>query len=143
MARLDRAYIFTSTPASLGRQILAYTVKGDTTRSDHFPVFVAVQLEDMPRRTSKWKMSSFHLDAAHPDIVRIWKDQPIGTPFFTKLQRVLQFYRSFCKKRTAEGREDEKALMEELEATTSEVQVNVGDLVAQLAAVSRGSAQAS
>jgi hypothetical protein len=90
----------------------------------------------MPRRTSKWKMSSFHLDAAHPDIVRIWKDQPIGTPFFTKLQRVLQFYRSFCKKRTAEGREDEKALMEELEATTSEVQVNVGDLVAQLAAVS-------
>ena len=33
--------------------------------------------------------------------------------------------------RVAEGQEDEKALMEELEVATSKVQVNVGDLTAQ------------
>jgi hypothetical protein len=40
-------------------------------QSDHFSIFASIQLEDRPRRATKWKMSSYHLDAIQLEIVHL------------------------------------------------------------------------
>jgi exonuclease III len=87
MARLDRIYVFRSNPLTPDRQLLRYVIKGDSTRSDHFPVLASILLENCPRRANQWKMSSTLFDAASPEIARIWHTQPPQTPFLRSFER--------------------------------------------------------
>ncbi|KAG0605467.1 hypothetical protein M758_9G061900 [Ceratodon purpureus] len=127
LARLDRLYLFHATARDPHRSLLQYSIKGNLTRSDHHPVFATLQLADSPPRRSHWKMSNQWLDAASPEIHRIWSNAGPNTSFFSKMYQVTKFYRGFCKQRASTFREDEDALRQELEAATSLAQVQPTD----------------
>jgi hypothetical protein len=122
LACLDRIYLFRSTPLTSGRKLIHYVIKGDTVRSDHFPVTSSILLEDSPCKACKWKMNSFLLDIASLEIIRIWQTQPPSTPFFKKLLKVLKFYNAFCRNHAESLMEDETDLKNDLEAATLALQ---------------------
>ena len=101
LARLDQLYLFKSHPSSPGCQLLQYQIKGDNTRSDHFLVFAAIQLEDRSRRASNWKMSSTLFEQAQLELIDLWNRQPANGLFFSKLCLVLQHYRMLYKSHAA------------------------------------------
>jgi hypothetical protein len=127
LARFDRIYIFQSAPSLAGRKLLQYSIKSDTTRSDHHPVFASLQLEDRPRKASKWKMNCAFFEEACPEITKIWREQLAEAPFFSKLRVVIRYYKHLCKRRAAETRVDEEALKADLEAATTALQDDADD----------------
>jgi hypothetical protein len=53
LARFDRIYVFQCSLAQAGRKVLQYSIRCDTTRSDHYPVFASFLLEDRPHKVCK------------------------------------------------------------------------------------------
>jgi hypothetical protein len=73
LAPLDCIYLFRSNSFTPGRKLLQYVIKRDTVHSYHFPVTTSILLEDSPMKAYKWKMSSFLLEAASPEIISLWQ----------------------------------------------------------------------
>lgn len=130
LARLDRLYIFNSNPGSSDRTLLDYCIRGNMTRLDHHPVTATLQLAAQLRRATHWKMSCAWFDEAAPEITRLWNITQPGGSFFTKLRRILRFYKGFCKNKAQTFRADEEALVAIVEANTRRAQDDPSDEVA-------------
>jgi hypothetical protein len=52
-------------------------------------------------------MNKAWLDKVKADITQIWRAQPEGAPFFSKLRQVTKFYKDYCKGKAASFREEE------------------------------------
>lgn len=118
LARLDRMYVFPSQPASPGRQILRYEIRGDMTRSDHCPIFASIQLAERPPQAHHWKMSTLWFQEAGPEIRRLWTEAPPNASFFMKMRTVTRAYRKFCKLKSASFRAEEDRMKQELDEAT-------------------------
>lgn len=128
LARLDMIYLFEATPGLPDRSLLSYCIKGDLARSDHHPVLASIQLEAQPRRLSHWKMSEAWLDEAAPEITRLWQAAAPGSSFFSKMRRIIRYYKGFCKSKAQANRAGEDGLIRKLEVATREAQDSPDDM---------------
>lgn len=127
LARLDRMYLFPSQPASPGRKIMRYEIRGDMTRSDYCPVIVSIQLAEQPPQAHHWKMSAQWLTEASPKLRRLWTEAPAEATFFAKMRIVTRAYRKFCKNKAAAFRAEEDRMKFELDAATGLMQSHPDD----------------
>jgi hypothetical protein len=103
MAKLDRFYSFRDP----GTPITAteYVILGDSSLSDHLPVYRSLQLAQTSKRQSPYVMSTYSLKekTVKKSITRIWMEHArLG--FFGKLRRYMRFYKKYCLEKAAEKR---------------------------------------
>jgi hypothetical protein len=92
LARLDRIYSYN--PVGNVPAVEEYYILGNSTHSDHLPVWCKLVLQPEPKRKSSYKMNSFFLKdpVVKENFTKIWATQPhLG--FFGKVHRCLKFYR--------------------------------------------------
>lgn len=118
MARLDRLYLFNSTLGTPNRVLLDYCIRGNIAWSDHHPILATVQLEAQPRRATHWKMSSCWFEEAASEVQRLWTTARPDATFFTKLRRIVRFYRGLCKTKAQAFQAHEEALIATIESHT-------------------------
>jgi hypothetical protein len=94
MSRLDWIYIpiyLTSNQASNNSH---YFVKGDGIKSNHHLVSCVLEIVKIVQRTLVGKWIPGSLERLKRECTKI---QPKGAIFFTKLRKVIRFYKEFCK----------------------------------------------
>ena len=109
-----------------------YHILGNSTHSDHLPVWCKIALQPEPKRKSYYKMSAFFLKdpVVKVNFTQIWGAQPqLG--FFGKIRKCLKFYRQFCIRKAQERRFREEALRVELSSAMEVLQVDPSNLEAQ------------
>ena len=121
LARLDRIY----TPKQRAGQhlkILSYRILGGCAISDHLPVVMQVNLASGPTSPRYWKMNSRFIQETSEEVKRIWLAQPPNATFFTKLRKVIHFYREYSKKKAEERRAAEIDLRQRLSVAHGKLQ---------------------
>jgi len=102
MARLDRVSVSNYMQKGQTGRVSYYVVRGDGVRSGHHPLSCILELAVASPRCSFLKMNSRDFEAAKDQAHEIWHNQPQGTAFFTKMRKVIRFYKGFCKHKAAE-----------------------------------------
>ena len=130
LARLDRVYPFNP----VGNVAVAeeYFILGNSSHSDHLPVWCKITLQPEPKRKSLYKMNAFFLKdpVLKENFIRIWGSQPhLG--FFGKIRRCLKFYRQFCIRKAQESRFREEALRVDLTRAMEDLQSDPSNREAQ------------
>jgi hypothetical protein len=126
LARLNRVYSFKS-PGEVVTNA-DYKIRGDNSFSNHLAVFRQVWLT----RETKWQ-SPYVMNARHlKDPVVIDKIKHIWVahsrlPFFSKVRRVVRFYRQFCIQKSNDRRMEEDQLRRQLEQVVAHLQADPGN----------------
>jgi Pyruvate/2-oxoacid:ferredoxin oxidoreductase delta subunit len=94
MPRLDWIYIPNYTTSNQASNSSHYFVKGDGIRSNHHLVSYMLEIVKIAQKTSigKWILNS--LGRSKKECTKI---QPERAIFFTKLRKVIWFYKESCK----------------------------------------------
>jgi hypothetical protein len=125
LARLDRVYSFSQGVPVTNSD---YKIRGDNSISDHLPVFRQIWLSNQEQRRSPYVMSALYLKdpAVKERIKQIWIANA-RLPFFSKIRRVVKFYRQHCIQKSNDRKREEELLRRQLECTAIGLQANPGD----------------
>lgn len=95
LARLDRIYFYIDS----GKEVSCneYRTLGDSTYSDHLPVWRQLELVEEDKRKSTYVMSNLYLKDAwvQGKVREIWNATP-SLSFFGKLRKCVKFYKDYC-----------------------------------------------
>jgi hypothetical protein len=106
MVRLHRVYIAKGLFQNQANRVAHYIIRGDKVRSYHHPISYAMELMKMPTRRSCWKMNTRHFKEVKEQIQQIWQSQ-LKVVCFTKMHKVIKFYKVFYKDKAIEFRREE------------------------------------
>ena len=126
LARLDRIYTFNV--GGSASAVEEYFILGNSSHSDHLPVWYRITLQQEPKRKSAYKMSAFFLKdpIVKEAFKRIWgAHTQLG--FFGKVRRCVKFYREFCIQKAQERRRREDMLRTGLSLAMEELQTDPSD----------------
>ena len=122
LARLDRFYTFCENPSSPTSGIESYRIVGECGFSDHLPVTLTVKLGDCSEKRSRWVMNSKYMKETSAEVEKLWREVPRDASFFSKIRKVVRYYRIFCKTKANELRKSESELRRELALALTSLQ---------------------
>lgn len=124
LARLDRAYVFEGSQSQPSYH--SYRIFGDTSFSDHLPVWREVHLTTFKANPSRYILNSYFLkdEAVKENIKNIWAIN-FHLPFFGKIRRVIKFYKEFCLKKARDRRMEEDLARKNIVSAMTSLQDNV------------------
>jgi hypothetical protein len=125
LARLDRFYIFNDQPSGDSRTVVSYSIRGNSTFSDHLSVDLSIKLGAAHRKKGAWKMYIRYLEETKEEFKRIWLALDSNRFFFfAKIRRVIKFYKEYYIKKASEFKAKEAQLRQELVGAQTALQTN-------------------
>lgn len=92
-----------------------YKVLGDSSFSDHHPVSPLINLRNSSPGGSYWKVNARFLQEAKEHVKALWEVSSSQMLFFTKLRKVVKYYKQFCIAKAIEARLEESRLRRSLQ----------------------------
>lgn len=72
-------------------------------------------------------MSTFYLKELKPRLQTLWATLPLDKPFFSKLRKIVRFYREHCKHRAELRRREEEEAINDLHEAAKDLHDNPGE----------------
>ena len=66
-------------------------------------------------------MNVMYIKETSKEVKKMWTDFPSTTPFFSKMRRIIHYYRQYCTDKAKEARRTECELCDELEKAQQEL----------------------
>lgn len=90
-------YVFSSFVHSLFIRVVCYQILGDLfILLDHHPISLQINLSNCSLRGSSWKVNAWYLQEAWSHVRKHLEGTVANTPFFTKLWKIVCFYKNIC-----------------------------------------------
>jgi hypothetical protein len=90
-------------------------------------IFSTSELEDNINQHFKWKMNSTDLLEAKPELKRLWESQPPQAPFFSKICKLVCFYKLLCRNKAKSRRAHDNQIWAQLQAAIHKLQCQLHD----------------
>ena len=103
-------------------EVLDYKILGDCGLSDHLSVTLILCPSEKATKSTRWKMNVTYQKETKDEVKKIWLEQHPTASFFSKLSKVIRFYRSFCISKAKELRKAESELREEVTNAQNKLQ---------------------